>query len=267
MPPLSVSTQRSIQSAADIIRKSKRGVVLSGAGISTPSGIPDFRSPQSGLWSKVEPLEVASALAFRYDPFRFFEWLRPLATRILTAEPNPAHLAVSQLQQMGFVQTVVTQNIDGLHQKAGTKNVLEVHGTFQTMTCIDCYNKVSSKPYIRPYLEQGTIPRCSHCGGILKPDVILFGEQMPHQPWLKAQKASLHCDLMIVAGSSLEVLPVARLPMQAIERGAHLIIINHTPTYLDVRADVVFSEDVAIILPQIVAQIRYQLKETPKPLG
>lgn len=258
MPPPTPKILSAIQSAAEIIRKSKRGVVLSGAGISTPSGIPDFRSPQTGLWSKLEPLEVASTLSFRYDPQRFFEWLRPLATRILTAEPNAAHLAVSHLQQMGYVQTIITQNIDGLHQKAGSKNVVEVHGTFETMTCVECYTKVSSRPYIQPYLEQGTIPRCPSCAGILKPDVILFGEQMPYQPWRQAQKASQHCDLMIVAGSSLEVLPVARLPMQAIERGAHLIIINRTPTYLDVRADVVFSEDVAVILPHIVAEILHQ---------
>ncbi len=255
MPRLSSTTFHAVQSAAEIIRKSKRGVVLSGAGISTPSGIPDFRSPQTGLWSKLEPLEVASALAFRYDPIRFFEWLRPLATRIFTAQPNPAHLAVNRLQEMGYVKTVITQNIDGLHQKAGSQNVLEVHGTFETMTCIDCYTKVSSIPFLSPYIHEGVIPRCPKCQGVLKPDVILFGEQMPYQPWLQAQKASRHCDLMIVAGSSLEVLPVARLPMQAIENGAHLIIINHTPTYLDVRADVVFSEDVAIILPQIVSEV------------
>lgn len=255
MSSFSAATLSAIQSAAEIIRKSKRGVVLSGAGISTPSGIPDFRSPQTGLWSKIEPLEVASALAFRYDPLRFFEWLRPLATQIINAKPNPAHLAVDRLQKMGFIQTIVTQNIDGLHQKAGSKNVLEVHGSFESMTCVECYTKVSSQPYIQPYLEHGIIPHCPNCAGILKPDVILFGEQMPYQPWLQAQKASRHCDLMIVAGSSLEVLPVARLPMQAIERGAHLIIINHTPTYLDVRADVVFYEDVSVILPQIVAHL------------
>lgn len=256
MPTFSPPTLSAIQSAAEIVSKSKRGVVLSGAGISTPSGIPDFRSPQTGLWSKIEPLEVASALAFRYDPLRFFEWLRPLATQIISAKPNPAHIAVYQLQKMGYIQTIVTQNIDGLHQKAGSKNVLEVHGTFETMTCVVCYLKASSQPYIQPYLEHGTIPRCPHCGGILKPDVILFGEQMPYQPWLQAQKASRNCDLMIVAGSSLEVLPVAKLPMLAIERGAHLIIINQTPTYLDVRADVVFHEDVAAILPQIVSHLR-----------
>lgn len=261
MPVPSPTSPSAIQSAAEIIRKSKRGMVLSGAGISTPSGIPDFRSPQTGIWAKIEPLEVASALAFRYDPIRFFEWLRPLATQILTAQPNAAHLAVNQLQQMGYVQTIVTQNIDGLHQKAGSKNVLEVHGTFETMTCVACYAKVSSQPFIPPYLDQGIIPRCPECNGILKPDVILFGEQMPYQPWQQAQKASRHCDLMIVAGSSLEVLPVAQLPMQAVERGAHLIIINHTPTYLDVRADVVFSEDVAVILPQIVAEILDQTQQ------
>ncbi|MCS6907093.1 MAG: NAD-dependent deacylase [Anaerolineales bacterium] len=245
----------SVQSAAEIIRKSKRGVVLSGAGISTASGIPDFRSPQTGLWSKIEPLEVASALSFRYDPLRFFDWLRPLAIQVLNAKPNPAHMAVHQLQQMGYIHTIITQNIDGLHQKAGSKNVIEVHGTLETMTCVQCFVKVSSQPYLQPYIEQGSIPRCPHCEGILKPDVILFGEQMPYQPWLRAQKASRQCDLMIVAGSSLEVLPVAKLPMEAIERGAHLIIINHTPTYLDVRADVVFSEDVSVVLPEIVARL------------
>ncbi len=251
-PPL---TFQAIHSAAEIIRKSKRGVVLSGAGISTSSGIPDFRSPQTGLWEKIEPLEVASFFTFRYDPITFYRWLQPLAAQIFSAQPNPAHQAITTLQKLGYIQTIITQNVDGLHQKAGSKNVLEVHGTFKTMTCPACFLKVAAQPYIAAFLQDGTIPHCPNCGSILKPDVILFGEQMPYQPWLKAQKISRRCDLMIVAGSSLEVLPVASLPMQAIENGAHLLIINRTPTYLDVRADVVFSDDVATVLPRIVEEL------------
>jgi NAD-dependent deacetylase len=248
-------TLQAIHSAAEIILKSKRGVVLSGAGISTSSGIPDFRSPQTGLWAKVEPLEVASFFTFRYDPIAFYRWLQPLAAQIFSAQPNPAHFAVTTLQNLGYIQTVITQNIDGLHQKAGSQNVLEVHGTFETMTCPTCFLKVISTPFIEAFLQDGTLPLCPNCGSILKPDVILFGEQMPYQPWQKAQKVSRHCDLMIVAGSSLEVLPVASLPMQAIENGAHLLIINRTPTYLDIRADVVFSDDVAVVLPMIVEEV------------
>lgn len=254
-------TFQAIHSAAEIILKSKRGVVLSGAGISTSSGIPDFRSPQTGLWAKIEPLEVASFFTFRYDPIAFYRWLQPLAAQIFSAQPNPAHLAITTLQKLGYVQTIITQNVDGLHQKAGSKNVLEVHGSFKTMTCPTCFLKVAAQPYIDAFLQDGTIPHCPNCGSILKPDVILFGEQMPYQPWLRAQKISRRCDLMIVAGSSLEVLPVASLPMQAIENGAHLIIINRTPTYLDVRADVVFSDDVAAVLPLIVEELLHLRQE------
>jgi NAD-dependent deacetylase len=169
--------------------------------------------------------------------------------------PNPAHIAIAQLEAAGHIQYVITQNIDGLHQKAGSKNVIEVHGTIKTLTCVDCFQKQESGEIIRSYIEDGEIPRCPKCNGILKPDVILFGEQLPVQAWLEAVRVVKVCDLMLVAGSSLEVMPVANLPLQAIENGAHLIIINHSHTYLDVRADVVFWDDVTIILPQIVEAI------------
>ena len=250
----SASAEFAIRCATDIIRNSKKGAVLTGAGISTPSGIPDFRSPKTGLWEQYNP-EVASQLAFRYNPEQFLSWMRPLASKICCANPNPAHLGLARLEQAGFIQTVITQNVDGLHYRAGSKNVLEVHGTLQTLTCIRCYRQVPSQGYIELFIEQGEIPRCSECGGVLKPDMVLFGEQLPANTWLKAVKASRDCDMMIVAGSSLEVLPVASLPMRAIERGAHLIIINHSQTYLDVRADVVFHEDVIDIIPWIVQEV------------
>lgn len=229
--------------------------MLTGAGISTPSGIPDFRSTDNGLWTKYDPFEVASLAAFRYDPSKFYNWLRSLAVDISKAEPNQAHFAVAELERAGYVKTVITQNIDVLHQRAGSSNVLEVHGSFRTMTCSACFQKVDSAPFIQPYIELGVIPRCRACNSILKPDVILFGEQLPAQTWLDALNASQNCDLMIVAGSSLEVLPVAGLPMRALENGAHLILVNHSETYLDVRADVVFHEDVDLILPAMVREV------------
>ncbi|MCC6956259.1 MAG: NAD-dependent deacylase [Anaerolineales bacterium] len=244
-----------VRNAADIICASHQTVVLTGAGISTPSGIPDFRSPDSGLWGNYDPFEVASLSSFRYNPIRFYEWIRTLAGIVIQAQPNQAHYGIASLEELGFVQTVITQNIDGLHQRAGSKNVLQVHGSMESMSCVRCYKNFSAKRFISDYLENGTIPICPDCGGILKPDLVLMGEQMPAQTWLQAQDACKKCDLMIIAGSSLEVLPVAGLPMRALQNGAHLILINYSETYLDARADVVLHEDVAEIIPQIIKQI------------
>ena len=244
-----------IEDAAVLIRNAERAVVLTGAGISTPSGIPDFRSEGSGLWSRDEPMDVASLSTFRTAPERFFRWFQPLAGQILNAQPNRAHMALADFERAGHVRTIITQNIDALHQKAGSKNVVEMHGTLRTVSCTNCFQKFESSPFLQPYIQSGDIPRCLSCNGILKPDVILFGEQLPQSAWYEAQRAARQCDLMVIAGSSLEVLPVARLPMQALDRGAHLIIINNTPTYLNVRADVVILDDVAMTLPEIAKRV------------
>jgi NAD-dependent deacetylase len=228
---------------------------LTGAGISTPSGIPDFRSEGSGLWSRDEPMEVASLSTFRTAPERFFNWFQPLASQICNALPNAAHKALAEFESAGHVQVVITQNIDALHHKAGSKNVVEMHGTLRTVSCTNCFKQFEADPFLQPYIETGKIPQCLNCNGILKPDVILFGEQLPQSAWYEAQRAVRQCGLMIVAGSSLEVLPVARLPMQALDRGAHLIIINNTPTYLNVRADIVIMDDVATMLPEIAKRV------------
>ena len=249
-----LASYTAIEDAAELVRKAKRAVVLTGAGISTPSGIPDFRSEGTGLWSRDEPLEVASLTTFRVAPERFFEWFRSLAGQIFYAKPNAAHLALAQLEEAGNVKTIITQNIDALHQKAGSKCVIETHGTMKTLTCTRCYNKFEAESYLESFIVDGKIPTCS-CNGILKPDVILFGEQLPHSAWIQAQRAARQCDLMLVAGSSLEVLPVAGLPMQALDRGAHLIIINNTPTYVNVRADVVLMDDVSSTLPEIAKRV------------
>lgn len=246
------ATETALEDAAGLFRKAKRIVVLTGAGISTPSGIPDFRSEGSGLWSHDEPMEVASLITFRTAPEKFFHWFRPLAGQIFDAQPNAAHGAIAELESSGRTTTIVTQNIDGLHQKAGSKKVLELHGTIRTLSCTQCFKQFDSPPFLQAYIDDGTIPLCLNCNGILKPDVILFGEQLPQSAWMEAQRETHQADLMLVAGSSLEVLPVAGLPVQALDRGAHLIVINNTPTYINVRADVVLMDDVATVLPEIV---------------
>jgi NAD-dependent deacetylase len=255
MVDLSASDLRGIRCAADILRESTRATVLTGAGISTPSGIPDFRSPESGLWERYDPFEVASLSSFRYHPEKFYNWIRPLARQILAAEPNEAHTALARLEEAGRIETVITQNIDGLHQRAGSRRVLEVHGSLDTLTCVSCYHSFPAQPFSRAFLEDGQIPRCPDCNHVLKPDVVLFGEQLPFRTWLNAQEACRTCDLLIIAGSSLEVLPVAGLPMRSLENGARLILINQSQTYLDVRADVILHQDVVDIIPMIADEV------------
>lgn len=247
-----LASNAAIEDAAVLFRRAKRAVVLTGAGISTPSGIPDFRSEGSGLWSRDEPMEVASLTTFRTAPERFFNWFRPLAGQMFYAQPNAAHTALAEFEGSGNLKTIITQNIDTLHQKAGSKNVIETHGTLRTLSCTDCFKKFDSEPFLKSFIEDEKIPLCPYCNAILKPDVILFGEQLPQAAWYEAQRAVRQCDVMLVAGSSLEVLPVAGLPMQALDHGAHLIIINNTPTYANVRADIVIMDDVSSVLPEII---------------
>lgn len=244
-----------ISMAVEIMRHSRVAVVLTGAGLSTASGIPDFRSEGTGLWAREDPLEVASLDTFRQHPEKFYHWFQPLAGQIFAARPNAAHLALAALEQAMIIRTTITQNIDMLHQKAGSHNVIEMHGTLATLTCTECFRRTDSAACVPDYLASGRVPTCPRCGGTLKPDVILFGEQLPEKSWQRAQAACRACDLMLVAGSSLEVLPVAGLPMLALDRGAHVIIINQTPTYLNVRADVAILDDVASVIPAIAERV------------
>ncbi len=251
MNNLSPDIMDGIQTAVELVSASRLGAAMTGAGHSTPSGIPDFRSTEGGLWTKYNPMEVASLLTFRQHPERFFEWVRPLLGGMLAAEPNPAHHALSQLEEAGYLHGVITQNIDGLHQRAGSQIVHEVHGTLESLTCVSCYVQQDAELYLKPFVEKNIIPTCPHCDSLLKPDVILFGEQLPHDVWAKAEKLAKSCDLMIVAGCSLEVVPVAGLPMTAVQNGAKLVIVNYSPTYADEIAEVVLTGDVAEILPLI----------------
>ncbi len=240
-----------IARAAELISASRYTVALTGAGISTASGIPDFRSPGTCLWEQSDPTEVASLWAFQARPQAFYDWVRPLARLIGQAVPNPAHLALARLEQQSLLKVVITQNIDDLHQKAGSQAILEVHGSLRDATCLRCYAIVPSESFVERFLEDGHIPRCPTCGGVLKPNVVFFGEMLPVSVFWRAQQAAEECELMVVAGSSLEVAPVSGLPAQALDHGARLVIINRQPTYLDHAADVVFHENVAEVLPRI----------------
>jgi len=245
------SPEADIARAASLLRKARHAVAFTGAGISTPSGIPDFRSANSGLWTRNDPMKVASLTSFRKTPQVFFDWLRPLARQIALAQPNPAHLALAQLEKAGILKAVITQNIDGLHQRAGSQNVFEVHGTMSTLSCPQCHDVSASTAYLDAFIQEGAIPRCKNCGSYLRPDIVLFEETLPIQTWRSAQAYSEEADVFMVVGSSLEVVPAAGLPYYAAERNAAIIIVNYTPTYLDNRAEVVLSMDVAEALPQI----------------
>jgi NAD-dependent deacetylase len=246
--------EHEIRRAAELIRAAKHMVAFTGAGHSTASGIPDFRSPGSGLWEKANPMMVASIWAFRLDPQHFYKWIRPLAEIMLTALPNPAHEALATLEARGLLKAIITQNIDNLHQRAGNRRVLELHGHMREATCVRCYEVVPVDPIFQQKVRDGKAPYC-HCGGVYKPNVILFGEQLPVRVLNEAMAEARRCDLMLVAGSSLEVTPAADLPVLAADSGARTILVNLQPTGFDGRADVVIHGDVAEILPRIVAYV------------
>ncbi|MBI2977102.1 MAG: NAD-dependent deacylase [Chloroflexi bacterium] len=251
----SIATRHSIGRAADLVRGSPSTVALTGAGISTPSGIPDFRSPESGLWTDIDPTVVATLQEFCRNPKAFYEWIRPLARLLLAAEPNPAHRALARLEQAGRLAVIVTQNIDMLHHRAGSERVLEVHGHLREATCIHCYRAWPAHAFLLRWLDDNVLPRCPECGYPLKPNVILFGEQLPAQILTQAKLAARRCGVMLVAGSSLEVFPAADLPLIALEHGAKLIVINHMSTFVDDRAEVVIRDDVAEVLPALADEV------------
>lgn len=250
-----IQSATEISTAADLILQAQRSVALTGAGISTPSGIPDFRSPGTGLWERFDPLEVASLSAFRSQPERFFVWIRPLLRTICEALPNPAHAALARLEHEGHLTGVVTQNIDGLHQRAGSDRVIEIHGNIRQATCVSCYRHFATEPFIAALLHAGEIPRCPDCSGILKPDVVLFEEQLSAEALREAENLIIGTDLLIIVGSSLDVMPASLLPIKALNDGAGLIILNNEATYLDGRADVILRQDAAEMLPLITSEV------------
>ena len=206
--------------------------MLTGAGISTESGIPDFRSA-TGIWADVDPLEVASIQAFRRDPERVWDFYRGRIRLLLEAEPNPGHLALAELERRGLVQAIVTQNIDTLHSRAGSRDVVEVHGSIRTAECPSC-PRTEEAAGVLARLEERTAPLCVYCGDVLKPGVTLFGELLPAGAIGRATELARGAALMLVVGSTLEVWPVAGLPLAA----RSLAVVNRGPTALDSRAEV-----------------------------
>lgn len=239
-----------IRTAAGLVRQSRHMVALTGAGISTPSGIPDFRSADSGLWEQSDPMVVASLQAFLRDPQPFYQWFRPLLDTIMQAQSNPAHQALARLESAGKLQAVVTQNIDGLHSQAGSQTVYELHGHLREMTCMRCQQVDLAAPVISAFMADGNVPH-HHCGGILKPNVIFFGELLPQRIYAASVTTLQHADLVMVVGSSMEVAPASELPLMALQRGAKLIIVNYDATPWDIKADVVIHADAAKVLPVI----------------
>ena len=237
--------------AGEILRRSAHTVALTGAGISTSSGIPDFRSPQSGLWAHYDPMQVASLWAFHQHPESFYDWLRPMLAMIMMAQPNAAHRVLADMEAQQRLAAVLTQNIDSLHQKAGSRRVLELHGHTRTASCLQCHYTTPAGTLLSEVLAGRLPPPCPECGGPLKPDVILFGEPLPYEIISAAQQEALGCDVMLVIGTSLEVMPAADLPLLARRRGARIVLINHMPTPIDDQMDIIIRADVASTLQSL----------------
>ena len=242
---------RKIKTLSDWIHAADAVVAFTGAGISTPSGIPDFRSEESGLWTEHDPLEVASIYGFRRDPQAFYDWVRPLVVKTLNAQPNAAHKALADLERLEKLTTVVTQNIDMLHTRAGNQSIFELHGHMREATCIQCFHIYDNAPILEKFLADGNVPYCPRCGGVIKPNTILFGEQLPIVELQGAKKAIRQADILLVVGSSLEVAPANELPLFARRNGAKVVIINIDATMTH-GGDLVINGDAAEILPAVV---------------
>lgn len=234
-----------LQELAGLIEAANRAVVFTGAGISTESGIPDFRSP-NGIWSKTTPIYFDEYV--RSEEARVEAWRRKfeIDRDMIGAEPNRGHRAVAKLVRIGKVTSVITQNIDGLHQESGVpdENMIELHGNGTYATCLTCASRYELEPIKSAFEADGTLPVCNFCGGIVKTATISFGQAMPEAQMQRAQEETLACDLFIVAGSSLVVYPAAGFPIMAKQNGAKLVIINRDPTDQDRLADLVLNREI-----------------------
>jgi NAD-dependent protein deacetylase/lipoamidase len=222
-------------------------VVLTGAGISTESGIPDFRS-RTGIWQQYDPMEYASIDAFRRDPEKVWEFYSMRLGVLVEARPNPAHLALAELERRGLVEAVVTQNVDRLHHLAGSQRVIEVHGSIRTASCLACNHQEDFDRVV----ELLPVPACAECGAVLKPDVVMFGELLPDGALEEASALCRSARLVLVIGSALEVYPVASLPEEGLVSGARLAIVNRGPTGYDQLADLKIDASAGETLSRVV---------------
>jgi len=230
------SIDASIDNLADLFRDNRPAVVLTGAGISTESGIPDFRSP-TGIWAKYDPMEYATIEAFLTDPAKVWDFYGRRLAVLGDAEPNAGHRALAELEDRGWVQAVITQNIDRLHERAGSRALVEVHGSIRTSSCLDCGTVVPFDEVVALL----PVPACPGCGRVLKPDVVMFGELLDARQIARAEQLSRDAGLMLVVGSSLEVHPVAGLPLETLAHGGRLAILNKGTTPFDGRASLVID--------------------------
>jgi NAD-dependent protein deacetylase/lipoamidase len=240
---------------AELIAGAQPVVALTGAGISVPSGIPDFRSPQTGLWADVDPMEVAHIDAFRRDPQRFWSFYGQRFATLRDKRPNGAHHALVELERRGLLAGVVTQNIDGLHTAAGSRDLVEVHGSIATSSCLSCGSRFELD-VVRGRLdaEPGGVPRCD-CGDALKPDVVLFGELLPERALTRAQALAATAGLLLCIGSSLEVYPVAELPEITLRAGGRIAVVTRSTTPYDADAELKLTGDVEEELEAVVAAL------------
>ncbi len=238
---------------AELIRERQPCVVLTGAGVSTESGIPDFRSP-TGLWARFDPLEYGSIEAFRADPLKVWSFYKPRVAMLTQAEPNAAHVALAELEQRGLVDAVVTQNIDLLHERAGSKQVVEVHGSIRAATCPGCGARYPLAQVLE-LLAAADAPACPSCGAILKPDVVFFGELLPQGAIARAYELAQRARLLLVVGSALEVYPVAGLPEETLAAGGALALVNRGRTPYDGRAVLRIDGSAGEVLQAVAAAL------------
>jgi NAD-dependent deacetylase len=252
-PGMLPSAASAISRLSALLAGSARTVIFTGAGMSTESGIPDFRSP-GGVWSRMKPIDFDTFV--HKEDARREAWRRTFsgAAGWVGAQPNEGHFAVARLVDSGKVARVITQNVDNLHQEAGVpaNQVIELHGNAGYAKCLICGLRHELADLRDPFLEQGTLPACRACGGMIKSATISFGQPMPAEAMRCAEAASRECDLFIVLGSSLMVYPAAALPMVARSNGAALVIINREPTNMDGRADIVVQAEIGAVLREIV---------------
>ncbi|MFW9911280.1 MAG: NAD-dependent deacetylase [Candidatus Thorarchaeota archaeon] len=245
-----MASKEDLRQAIDCIKKAERIVALTGAGISVDSGIPDFRS-EGGLWERYDPHEYATYDSFLRNPEKFWQMGQELAEVILKAEPNAAHIGLARLEETGKLSGIITSNIDNLHQLAGSKKVIELHGNYLRAYCMNCGMQYIGEEIHRRVAEGEIPPICGQCGGVLKSEAILFGEPLPEEPMHKAIELCRSADMMLVIGASLTVFPVAFLPQLAKNEGAKIIIINLTGTNKDHMADLVLRGRASDIVPAI----------------
>ncbi len=246
---------RTIERAAKLIYEAHHVVALTGAGISVESGIPDFRSP-GGLWTRYDPFTYATFEAFISNPGNFWFMARELVPMLEDAGPNSAHEALKALEDLGKCDAVITQNIDNLHQRAGSSLVLELHGTYHSGHCLGCGEAFNIDDLKSLSLEQTKVPYCPFCDGVVKPDVVFFGEPLDSAILGKSAELASQADLMMVIGCSLEVYPAASLPHYTKHNGGKLIFFNVTPTPYDALADLICLGRAGETLPEVVAELQ-----------